>query len=84
MVNKKIWIATVSANGVENEYNWDSVKELQKDWCSEECHCPCGDDEVLGYMIDGLLQDTHNIKENKYGYRDFSSLLKVLGVKNNI
>ena len=35
----------------------------------------------LTYAVNGLVRDTHNIKENKYGYRDFSSLLKVLGVK---
>lgn len=83
MANKKIWVA-INSDGTEVEYNWDSIKELQKDWCSEECPCPCGDDEVLEYTIDGLLQDIHNIKKNKYGYRDFSSLLKALGVKDNI
>lgn len=83
MMNGKIWVVIVNMDCVKIEYEWDSVEELQKDWCSEECPCPCGDDEVLGYSINGLVQDTHNIKENKYGYRDFSSLLDVLGVKGN-
>lgn len=82
-MNGKIWIATVNTDGIEIENEWGSVEELQRNWCSEDCPCPCGDDEVLGYMIDGLVQDTHNIKENKYGYRDFSSLLRMLGVKDN-
>ena len=84
MMNKKILVTTVNVDGVEIEHKWNSVEELQKDWHSEECSCPCGDDEVLGYSINGLAQDTHNIKENKYGYRDFSSLLKVLGVKDEL
>lgn len=83
MTNKKIVITTVNIDGVEIEHKYNSVEELQKAWCSEECPCPNGDDEVLGYSIDGLWQDTHKIKENKYGYRDFDSLLKVLGVKDN-
>ena len=83
MTNKKIKVTTVNVDGVEIEHKYNSVEELQKAWCSEECPCPNGDDEVLGYSIDGLWQDTHNIKENKYGYRDFSSLLKILGVKDN-
>lgn len=83
MMNGKILVATVNVDGIEIEHEWKSVDELQKDWCSEDCPCPGGGDEVLGYSINGLVQDTHNIKENKYGYRDFSSLLKVLGVKDN-
>lgn len=83
MMNGKIWVSTTNADGVEFEHEWGSIEELQNNWCSEECTCPCGDDEVLGYAIDGIVQDTHNIKENKYGYRDFSSLLEVFGVKDN-
>ncbi len=82
MTNGKIWVLTMNVDGADCEDEWDSVEELQKDWCSEECPCPGGDDVVLEYMIDGLAQDIHTIKENKDGYRDFSSLLKVLGVKD--
>ena len=66
-MNGKIWVSTTNADGVEFEHEWSSIEELQNDWCSEECICPCGDDEVLGYSINGIVQDTHNIKENNYG-----------------
>ncbi len=33
-MNGKIWIATVNTDGVEIEHEWDSVEELQRDWCS--------------------------------------------------
>ena len=82
MKHKKIWVATVNTDGITVEHEWNSVDELQKDWWSEACPCPCGDDEVLGYSINGLIQNTHNIEENKYGYRDFSSLLKVFGIQD--
>lgn len=82
-MNGRIWIAVANMDGKTIEYEWDSLEELQKDWQSEECPCPCGDDEVLGYAINGLIQDYHKIRVNKHGYRDFSSLLKVLGVKDN-
>ncbi len=83
-MNGKIWIAVANMDGKDIEYEWESIEALQKDWQSEECPCPCGDDEVLGYSINGLIQDTGCIKENEHGYRDFSALLKVLGVKDNM
>lgn len=83
MMNGKIWVATVNVDDIEIEHEWNCLEDLQRDWCSEECPCPGGDDKVLVYAINGLVQDIHNIKENKYGYRDFYSLLKVLGVKDN-
>lgn len=82
-MDEKIWVATVNADGAEIEHEWACKEDLQRNWCSEECPCPSGDDEVLAYSINGLMQDTHNIKENKYGYRDFSSLLKVFGIKDS-
>lgn len=78
-----IWVETINENGIKNEHEWNSVEELQKDWCSEECPCPCGDDKVLQYSINKMPQDIQDIEENKYGYRDFSSLLKTLGIKDN-
>lgn len=42
MSNRKIWIVTVNTDGVEIEHEWDSVEDLQRDWRSEDCLCPCG------------------------------------------
>lgn len=83
-MSEKICVKVLNDDNEELLYTWDSVDEIQKDWVSDECPCPCGDNMVVMYCIDGKMQCMSNIAKNKYGYVDFSSLLNAIGVKDNI
>lgn len=77
----KFEITNVNVDGEERSHKYDSIAEFFKEWKSDDYDGPGGDDEILNYSFDDLVQDTHNIKENKYGYRDFSSLVDILDMK---
>jgi hypothetical protein len=68
--------------GAINNYEWEETWDDKSDipnWLYERPHLK--NSEILYYSIDGLVQDNHDIPENKDGYRDFDSLLKLLTVK---
>lgn len=81
--NDKIWVVTRNLDNEEMTSKW-SVGELKTSWYSDDYDGPCGDDEILTYSINGIIQPLNTLPINKYNYVDFSTLLSYLGIDKRI
>ena len=76
--NTSIYIRNVNQDGETKEHTYRSITEFASDWMSDDYKGPGGDDEVLAYSFGGIAQDVRGIPKNKYGYRDFGSLVDIM------
>lgn len=81
--NDKIFVVTKNLDNEEMTSKW-SVGELKASWYSDDYDGPCGDDEILVYSINGIIQPLSTLPMNKYNYVDFSTLLSYLGIDKKI
>lgn len=81
--NDILWVVTSNIDGEEIQSEW-KIKDFKALWNSNNYTGPSGDDEVLTYAINGIIQELSDIPIDKDKYVDFFSLLVYLGIEKYV
>ena len=72
---------TVNSENEESYRSFRSLAEIAAMWNQRACELPGSDEEVLSLTINDLPVSVPN---NKAGYPDFITMLRVLGVEPSV